>query len=1218
MNTIKQYFLAKLKHQAFPHLAFEAIPELDAQSEDFFRALRIEMSDPNYQTEFQQKFPFEFLDEAEILELEDDEYRRYIRFFRQERIEEMMYLDDQLHGRNTLDHLLGVHYIAMKTARHLKSLGVPVDLGRVSGSASGHDIGKYGVLPEDVGRIAYFHYFYSDQWYRKRRLENIGNVAVNHSTWDLELNSLSVESLILIYSDFQVKNDSSNKMHLFSLADSFDVILNKLDNLDEHKTRRYHRVYEKLVDFEKYIHVLSSQTEPVIAFFNQSELLDEYKFEGIDESIYMMHELRSPSSIRSLLENSYDQPTVTMSLVILRLLKDYHLYLTASQKDIVLEYLYRMILHSDEVIRLQSAELLGQVLLHFDIIYRKERPASAPPNPIHRLKLRRIEQLDRFYHHRLGSLTTEKKEWLQEGYQRAKDQFLDSKSDLRLIKECRLNDRPLAELYLDNLKTAIPEDDKICNIDYLRQTDHSFRFVMHLINLVKVSSSRKVQRYAGQILLEKFDHFESSEKNDITIELLRSMDLDGNHLRIELPRIVGTILQKLPANEVLEILDDIHLSVEQSKPSAVSLLETIIQTLPSFLLLDNQTIAQKICAIFSSALVNRQHSIDQGAILRLATFYQDASIPLSVKRDFYLATGKKYLMLSREMENDFQTRLNYSNYINAVYNFVSQFENQSQWPIIADRPRIVLSANFDPMNLSHKSQVENYISQGFDVFIHLRESNWHYLLAPQQLRRVIAEMTVADLLQAYIWPAGESLDQMLDVKVIVLPEDDLQNELIRQAIQNDWQTSELLTAQAEQFIRTGYLYRNLAQQKKQARIREEFVVQESDGRLWIKTIAGRTESLRYDATGRIYEIDILSQRGLHDIGILLINQAMYRLYEQGVSFAYISAYEEISSQLLRALGYQLVDGMYQVSLSDPVVFILDLPSRLVDNYRREKRLRTVIAKNRRQIMLALHKLHPDKAIMTFDRGMFYNDLIERVKERPVTDVIIPIGSMFQHHYLPNHPTKALHIDKLYHPKTDDLSVVAQRNHLPIDQQIENLKELGETAVLIDDVLHSGRRINVLGPKLEEYHLPLSKYMVGIATNNGLNHANELGIEVEHTYVFQSISGWYLESELYLLLGGLVSINSRNDRLYSLSVNRLAPFVAQEPRREFESFSATCIAASEKFMRLADRIFREKQGRPMRLSDLNHLVFDVYIPDVFFNRVTDMTIQQFFERFYAAL
>ena len=42
-------------------------------------------------------------------------------------------------------------------------------------------------------------------------------------------------------------------MHIFSLDESFDVILNKLDNVDSAKENRYKKVYKRLKDFEDYI-----------------------------------------------------------------------------------------------------------------------------------------------------------------------------------------------------------------------------------------------------------------------------------------------------------------------------------------------------------------------------------------------------------------------------------------------------------------------------------------------------------------------------------------------------------------------------------------------------------------------------------------------------------------------------------------------------------------------------------------------------------------------------------------------------------------------------------------------------------------------------------------------------------------------------------------------------------------------------------------------------
>ncbi len=55
----------------------------------------------------------------------------------------------------------------------------------------------------------------------------IAHIASNHSTWDLELENLSVESLLLIYADFRVKSSRENgeeTIHFYTLAEAFDVI----------------------------------------------------------------------------------------------------------------------------------------------------------------------------------------------------------------------------------------------------------------------------------------------------------------------------------------------------------------------------------------------------------------------------------------------------------------------------------------------------------------------------------------------------------------------------------------------------------------------------------------------------------------------------------------------------------------------------------------------------------------------------------------------------------------------------------------------------------------------------------------------------------------------------------------------------------------------------------------------------------------------------------
>ena len=138
-----------------------------------------------------------------------------------------------------------------------------MDLALISAAAAAHDVGKFGCRPGE--RVPYLHYYYTDQWLLDRKMDDISHIASNHSTWDLELESLSVESLLLIYADFRSKSERDERgeevVVLYPLDQSFQVILSKLDNVDRKKRRRYEFVYGKLHDFEDYMRSLGADVD---------------------------------------------------------------------------------------------------------------------------------------------------------------------------------------------------------------------------------------------------------------------------------------------------------------------------------------------------------------------------------------------------------------------------------------------------------------------------------------------------------------------------------------------------------------------------------------------------------------------------------------------------------------------------------------------------------------------------------------------------------------------------------------------------------------------------------------------------------------------------------------------------------------------------------------------------------------------------------------------
>ncbi len=385
-------------------------PELEKAAVVYLEFLRVvsEYQKHSGDGSFQSAYPFETLTQEEENSLENaDEYRRFKVSFRNDYIYEMMKLNQEVAGYTTLDHICGVHYLALRVARQLKQLGFEIDLGRVSGAAAGHDIGKYGCKPEEARRVAYFHYYYTDEWFKAREITYIRNVAVNHSTWDLEFENLPIEALILIYSDFCVKAPRDNRypfaMQFYDLAESFDVILEKLDNVDEAKEKRYRRVYAKLRDFEDFmkyhgvevdVHkpiMTLSRKDPESRHFSLQQgkaVTESLKYQAFRHNIGLLHTLRNESSLNAVLENARSLKLVSGLRGYIYVLEEYSMYLTAKQKMTTLSFLYEMLVHPEEDIRKQCAELMGRLIANFDEDYRKELPKDVV------LKLQDITALD--------------------------------------------------------------------------------------------------------------------------------------------------------------------------------------------------------------------------------------------------------------------------------------------------------------------------------------------------------------------------------------------------------------------------------------------------------------------------------------------------------------------------------------------------------------------------------------------------------------------------------------------------------------------------------------------------------------------------------------------------------------------------------------------------------------------------------------------------------
>lgn len=903
LDYIFQYVLNK----SFPgSVSVKMSPAYENSTLIYLEILRTIFRHENKSKDFDKFSNFEFLSEEEISELpSSDEYLRFLNVFNKNYIYELMRLSYEINGYNTLEHIAAVHYVAMHVGRQLHKVGVPVNLGLVSGAAAGHDIGKYGCRPSELNRVAYLHYYYTDLWFRKFDLPGIGHIATNHSTWDLELENLSIESLILIYSDFRVKNKATKtgqRMYIYSLDDSFRVILDKLDNVDETKEKRYIRVYSKLKDFENYMHSLGINTDftsvvpsPVehkdYALLTGNEVIENFKYMAIKHNTSLMNKLNNETAFANIIEAARSEKYWENIRDYLNIFEEYSTYLTQKQKLFTLSFLYELLISREGDIRRQAADLMGKIIVSFDVEYKKEIPDNVKSladeevtsiklwekyldmfiNPDYKrteqhkewigyslrifvraviegadkkcrhryvsafigffsedntdyisvlnmlnsllsvpLEICSIEEIDYIIDYALKAVRHNSMEialmaaqflYVAIGQRDKLDSTLDK---IRVfLEDFRENETPfvnyikfkmaremdvhidirtkynnmmkaerdkISDIFLNNLKAATPWITKTVSIDFIMDNIKNTNDVMllhtatHLCNLVKVSEKESVRNKAGNSLLEIGPLLSIDQRNEISMELIKGLEMDEMQYSKYIPEYLARFVLLLHPVELDEFVSDIKNIYKSSNARisslALSTLGIIVQYYPQYkdrFYESDDSYDQRltrILGIILSGLANYNVQVKQEAFQVIGHhIFGSDNLDLREKHKIFMIIYKKLLTLITEKEISDLFFFNNSASFNHIYRFISDYLfYYKDFNIVEKNNAAFFPGTFDPFSLSHKGIVREIRNLGFEVFLAVDEFSWSKRAQPRMIRRQIINMSIADEFDVYLFP----------------------------------------------------------------------------------------------------------------------------------------------------------------------------------------------------------------------------------------------------------------------------------------------------------------------------------------------------------------------------------------------------------------------------------------------------------------------------------
>ena len=815
------------------------------------------------------------------------QFGQMLRLWKREYVYEMMRLGLEVTPYRTLEHIVGVHHVAVTAGRALRRGGVPLDLALVSGSAIGHDIGKFGCHPGE--RVPYLHYYYTDQWFRRRRMTDIGHVAANHSVWDLELDYLSVESLLLIYADFRVKQTRDDQgrevTKIFSLAEAFDVILSKLDAVDQAKRRRYELVYARLYDFEQFmvsrgvdVTLEGRDTPPLpekhTALMTDREALTALTLQCVGHNIDLMHRLTGQRSFASLLEQARGETNWRRLRAYLGVFESYSLYLHIPQKVQTLAFLYELLMHREGDIRRQAAALMGEIIAGFHAGYAKERPADSRSDagvptdldqwklylqkiiypdhklmPQHRrwirytLKFAVGSLLQRcpgreerflapffaYYRHPdqleddvafqlldtaaglpLPALTRSRQELLLRFAQglcqreditvRAGSMLLmdrlhrldpGSRRPLRILQriDCRgsaslellrcrimeggvpepLPEQVISDIFLDNLKTATPWILKQVNIrlleDYAAREDGPvLHIATHLSNLIKVSDRVTVRHSAGNALLALAPRLTVDQRNEVSVELSRGLELGQQEFAKYIPDYLGRFALWLPPAQLEELLADLSQTLNAASvrmvASALDTVGVIYEEYDTYRARFPEepeayrSRRERLLGMLMKRLAGSDGGARQEAMFVLGRrVFGSGSLGEHEKRQAFLLTEQKLLETCYEEAEDALTFYYRASMLGRVYRFMTEQRLfHGGFPFEEPRPIAFFPGTFDPFTLSHKGIVRAIRDRGFEVLLAIDEFSWSKRTQPYRIRRRIAAMSVADEFHVHIFP----------------------------------------------------------------------------------------------------------------------------------------------------------------------------------------------------------------------------------------------------------------------------------------------------------------------------------------------------------------------------------------------------------------------------------------------------------------------------------
>ena len=360
--------------------------------------------------------------------------------------------------------------------------------------------------------------------------------------------------------------------------------------------------------------------------------------------------------------------------------------------------------------------------------------------------------------------------------------------------------------------------------------------------------------------------------------------------------------------------------------------------------------------------------------------------------------------------------------------------------------------------------------------------------------------------------------------------------------------------------------------------------------------------------------------GGHDVGQLLMTEALSRAISEDCGYAvWYGPASEDTLDLLGRQGFVRAElpsrqPLLLVDMRSPSVLLQNIPTTLKEPFSSDPAVLKAVKAAHRNMQRALTGLYPGSLILSLNAEVIYHRLVRKIAdlngvraEPTVPRVLgpkmcVPFGKILRGNAIPNTVTKTIHTDKVFAQDLRSFTIESFPGYAPLESQIRTIHSFRRPVILVDDLLHSGTRINALDPLFRQEGVVIDQVLVGLLSGRGRDLIAAKGLSVDSVYFIPNMESWFVESTMYPFIGGdTVGHDEPSVPGLTPAVNLILPYAFPRfykncDREAVFRFSCTCLENARDILLALESTFRERYARNLTLSRLSEAVILPLSPD----------------------